>query len=376
MIPVADPGAQNTRLQPELSAAITRVIDGNSYILGPELEALEAEFADFIGTRHAVGVANGTDAIALALRALGIGPGDEVVVPSLTAVATAAAVEMAGATPVLVDVRAADCTMDPQSVLQAFSERTRAVIPVHLYGRPADLDQLVPMCEEQGIPIIEDCSQAHGAAIRGTRVGAIGVIGAFSCYPTKNLGAIGDAGLLTTNRPELAATLQRLRQYGWETRNFSLEAGVNSRLDEVQAAILRVKLRHLAEFNHARARIAARYQEAFADLAITIPSQGEGITHAWHLYTIQTTHRDRLGELLRSRGVGTAIHYPYGVHQQPAYQSARRVQSLEVTAAVSASTLSLPLFPELSDADVDRVIDAVRAAVQELGDGIGGTRGA
>lgn len=363
MIPVADPGAQNSALREELREAVQRVVEGNQYILGPELEQLEAEFASFVGTRFAVGVANGTDALALALRALDVGPGDEVVIPSLTAVATAAAVEMAGAQPILVDVRSVDCTMDVQALVNAFTDRTRAVIPVHLYGHPADLREIMALCEKRGVHVIEDCSQAHGAAIGAKRVGGFGVIGAFSCYPTKNLGAIGDAGLLTTDHPDVARRLRRLRQYGWEKRNWSLEPGVNSRLDEVQAAILRVKLRHLLGFNVRRTEIARRYQQGLLDLPLMLPSESSGVTHAWHIFCVRVPRRDAVREYLQSSGVGTAIHYPHGVHQQPAYASAHCVGTLPVTTDICSTTLSLPMYPELSDSQVSHVIDAVGQAL-------------
>ena len=363
MIPVSDPGAQNARLAGEIDEAIARVVRRGVYILGPEVEALEAEFAAYIGTGQAVGVANGTDAIALALRALDIGPGDEVVAPTMTAVATIAAIEMTGATPVLTDVSLADGTMDPSSLRSSLTDRTRAVIPVHLYGQAADLPAIMDICAEHDVPVIEDCSQAHGARMSGTRVGSIGLMGTFSCYPTKNLGAIGDAGLITTNDTALADRLRALRQYGWQERNWSLEPGVNSRLDELQAAILRVKLAHLDAGNHARLTIAHAYSGALADTGLELPRTRPGNTHVWHLYCVMSQQRDLVRRQLAEHGVGTAIHYPHAVHTQPAYRRLQQRVSLDIAEQVARTTLSLPMYPELERAQVERVIETVRQVV-------------
>jgi len=360
MIPVANPLAQAQRYEPEIRMAIERVLASGHYILGPEVEALEQEFATYIGTSSAVGVANGTDAIALALRALDVGPGDEVITVSMTAVATVAAIEMVGAVPVLVDVDPVYYTMDPEALSAAISPRTKTVIPVHLYGQPADMESILRICDSAGIPVVEDASQAHGASVNGRLVGSMGVIGAFSCYPTKNLGALGDAGLLTTSDPYLASRLKGLRQYGWLERNWSLEPGVNSRLDELQAAILRVKLSHLDEMNDRRSSLAKAYLQAVSGLPLIAPSIRERSVHAWHLFVLLSSDRERMQQSLRSMGVATSVHYPFPVHMQPAYSG--RITSagfLEMTERISVEGFSLPLFPELADSQHSRVVAAL-----------------
>lgn len=362
VIPVADPLAQRIALEAELHKAIERVMAGGHYILGPEVEAFESEFAAYIGVRNAIGVANGTDAIALALRALGLGPGDEVITVSHTAVATVAAIEMAGCTPVLVDVEPGYLTLDPAKLDEVFTKRTRAVVAVHLYGQPADLDRIQDFCARTGVALVEDVSQAHGARWGGRRVGSFGHVAAYSCYPTKNLGALGDAGIVTTNDPSIADRLRRLRQYGWATRNDSMEAGVNSRLDEVQAAVLRVKLRHLDEHNATRRAIARRYTEELAESAIRPLSIRSEVEHVFHLYVVEHHNRNALARCLAQRGVATAIHYPLAVHQQPAYRNRVATSDcLDVTEKAAERIISLPMFPELTPAQVNWTIDSVRS---------------
>jgi dTDP-4-amino-4,6-dideoxygalactose transaminase len=360
VIPVADPGAQLIALRPEIDEAIIRVLNSGYYILGPEVEAFEREFADYIGTTHAVGVANGTDALALGLRSLGIGPGDEVITVSHTAVATVAAIEQAGATPVLVDVEPGFLTLDPALLDEVLTDRTRAVVPVHLYGQAADLTRIQSFCALHNLALVEDSSQAHGTTWGGAKLGSIGHIGVFSCYPTKNLGALGDAGIVVTNDPVVADRLRRLRQYGWQDRNLSLEPGVNSRLDELQAAILRVKLRHLDSGNAARRAIAARYTSALAGTPIRPPTTRSEVEHVFHLYVIEDSDREALRERLAQRGVGSAVHYPLAVHQQSAYNGRIRTSSsMAVTEEAVQRILSLPMFPELDSASIDRVVRAV-----------------
>lgn len=361
IIPVANPQAQRLAMKAELDEAIQRVLSGGHYILGPEVEAFEAEFAHYIGVNHSVGVANGTDAIALALRALGLGPGDEVITVSHTAVATVAAIEMAGCTPVLVDVEAGFLTLDPDKLDEALTERTRAVIAVHLYGQPADLDRIQAFCNRTGVALVEDVSQAHGSRWRGRRTGSFGHVSTFSCYPTKNLGAIGDAGIVATNDHEVADRLRRLRQYGWVTRNDSLDAGCNSRLDELQAAILRVKLRHLDAGNAARRAIADRYTMAIAGTSLKPPTTRAEAEHVFHLYVAEASDREALAESLMQRGVGSAVHYTRAVHQQTAYRDrVRTSSSMEVTNGAVDRILSLPMFPELCEADIARVVSALQ----------------
>jgi len=366
-IPQADLKAGYLALKPELDAAAARVLASGWYILGQEVQAFEREFAAFQGARAAVGVGSGTDAIAIALRALGVGAGDGVVTVSHTAVATVAAIEMVGAVPIVVDVEADTYCIDPAdlaAVLAAPPVPVKAVVPVHLYGHPAPMDEIVALARRHGAKIVEDCAQAHGATLDGRTVGTFGDIAAFSLYPTKNLGALGDGGIVATDDEALAERCKALREYGWRRRYVSDEAGVNSRLDEMQAALLRVKLAHLPAANARRAAIAARYDRGLANLPYRLPQVRPGAGHVWHLYVIRTPRRAAVQAFLKDRGVGTNIHYPVPVHRQPAYEGriALGPSGLPVTDAIAPEALSLPMYPELSDADVDQVIAALRAA--------------
>ena len=360
MILCANPSAQFQAHQEEIEAAVLRVMRGERYILGTEVAALEKEFAEYIGTTHAIGVANGTDAIELALRALGIGPGDEVVTVSHTAVATIAAIESAGATPVLVDIDPDYYTLNPSQLSDVLSERTKVVIAVHLYGQAADIDAIQKFCQQHGLAFIEDVSQAHGATWSGKRLGSFGDIACFSCYPTKNLGAIGDAGLITTNKDELAEKVRGLRQYGWALNHYTSEfPGKNSRLDELQAAILRVKLKYLDESSAQRQEIADRYQSALAEVSgLKLPQTRQEAEHVYHLFVVQADRRSELQQYLQSKGVMAGIHYPAPVHLQPAYQG--RVccnQEMDVTETIKERILSLPMYPEFEKDSQNRVID-------------------
>jgi dTDP-4-amino-4,6-dideoxygalactose transaminase len=362
VIPVTDPGAQYLVFREQIEVAIKRVLDSGYYILGPEVEAFESEFAEYIGTQFAIGVANGTDALSLALRALDIGPGDEVITVSHTAVATVAAIEQAGATPVLVDVEPGYLTLDSTLLEQALTDRTKAVIPVHLYGQAADIARIQDFCRTHGLALVEDVSQAHGAKYDGRRLGSFGDISTFSCYPTKNLGALGDAGIVVTSDPALADRVRRLRQYGWVDRNFSIEQGVNSRLDEVQAAILRVKLPYLDAGNERRREIADSYSAAFRGSRIEVPQVRENNEHVFHLYVAQVDERDTVRDRLGAAGVHTAIHYPLPIHRQPAYLGrVRTATTMPITDLAAGRILSLPVFPELSAVSSNFV---ARAAVE------------
>ena len=371
MILCGNPREQYLARKSEIDAAIARVLDKGWYILGDEVRAFESEFAAYVGVRHGVGVANGTDALHLALAACDIGAGDEVITVSHTAVATVAAIEMAGATPVLVDIDPAFFTLDPEKLEAAITPRTKAIIPVHLYGQPADLDRILDIAGRKNLRVIEDCSQAHGAIYKGARVGAHGDIGCFSFYPTKNLGAIGDGGLLVTDDPALAERARLLREYGWAERYVSSISGWNSRLDELQAAVLRVKLVRLDEDNAARARIAHRYADALSDCGMIMPAERAEATHVFHLFVIRSERRDELQEFLRERGVGALVHYRVPVHLQPAY--AGRLagsDNLRNTETISTEILSLPIYPELEDGQADAVIAAVQSFASSLvGDG-------
>jgi dTDP-4-amino-4,6-dideoxygalactose transaminase len=339
-----------------------RVLDGGRYILGDEVKAFESEFAGYLGAAHAVGVGNGTDALELALAAVGVGKGDEVVTVSHTAVATVAAIEHLGAVPVLVDIDPATFTMDPAAIEAAVTPRTRAIVPVHLYGQPADLAPIAEVARRRGLKLVEDCAQAHGARYHGKRVGSFGDAAAFSFYPTKNLGAIGDGGAVVTSDDEVAKRARLLREYGWAERYVSHLAGWNTRLDELQAAVLRVKLRALDADNEKRAKLAAVYDAGLAGLpGLATPMTRAGSTHVHHLYVVRSAKRARLVEGLRARGIGTGIHYPVPVHLQPAYQGrVRCVGPLKATEQAALEVLSLPMFPEVPDEDLHRVVAAAR----------------
>jgi len=362
-IPAAHPLAQYLSHQAEIDAAIAAVLEGNRYILGPQTQAFEQEFAAYLGVRYASGVGSGTEALHVAIRACGLGPGDEIITVSHTAVATVAAIELAGATPVLVDIDRLTYTIDPSQIEAAITPRTKAIIPVHLYGAAANLNPIVDLARRHNLKVIEDCAQAHGTryASRDRVVGSYGDVSCFSFYPTKNLGAIGDGGLVATNDPVIAEHLNLLRQYGWRERYVSEIAGWNTRLDELQAAILRVKLRHLDEDNDRRRALAAIYAEQLAGF-VTIPIEPMNTRHVYHLYVIRHPRRDALMQFLRERGIGTAIHYPVPIHLQPAYcgRLAEGVGSLPETERAAQEIVSLPMYPELSEDDVGTVAQAIR----------------
>jgi len=368
-IPQTDPRAGYLERQAEIDAAIRRVLDGGMYILGPEAEAFERAFAEWLGVGHAVGAGSGTDAIELALRACGIGQGSEtadlVFTVSHTAVATVAAIERAGATPVLVDIEPGGFTIDPTALEAALRSpppgRPAAVIPVHLYGEPADLASILELARAHGLRVIEDCAQSHGALYRGRKTGSFGDFACFSFYPTKNLGALGDAGIVATGDAALATAAREIREYGWRERYVSAVAGINTRLDPLQAAILAVKLPRLASENERRRAIAAAYDENLADLPLQLPRRQADRSHVFHQYVIRTAERDRLREHLRAAQIGTGIHYPVPVHLQPAYRDiAVGPSGLRQTEIVCREILSLPMYPQLADAALARVLGAIR----------------
>jgi len=363
MIPQSSPKASYLAHREAIGQAVARVLDSGWYILGSETRAFEEEFAGYLGVRHAIGVANGTDAVALALRACGVGEGMQVATVAHTAIATIAAIEMAGGRPMFVDIDAATYGMDPEKLdatLAAHPGQIGAVVLVHLYGRPADVRAIASICDRHGVALIEDCAQAHGATVAGRRVGTWGRAAAFSFYPTKNLGALGDGGAVATSEDAVAERLRLLRQYGWKERNNSLIAGVNSRLDELQAAILRVKLPALDAENSARRRIAGRYTELLQGTGLHLPGLDEG--HVFHQYVIRSAQRTALIDDLRRAGIETAIHYPIPAHLQAAYRGRCGVGSggLGVTERIVGEILSLPMFPQLPEVDAERVGGAVR----------------
>jgi dTDP-4-amino-4,6-dideoxygalactose transaminase len=369
MIPQADPGAGYRAQKAEIDAAVQRALESGWYILGKEGAAFEAEFAAWLGAgQHAVGCANGTDALALVLRGLGIGPGMAVATVSHTAVATVAAIEMVGATPLLLDIDPDTYTMDAEELASVIDHPPpglpplKAVIAVHIYGQACELGPMLEATRAAGIPLIEDCAQCHGATLDGQMLGTIGTAAAFSLYPTKNLGALGDGGVLSTADAELAERIAAIRQYGWKERYISSLVGINSRLDEVQAAILRVKLTALDAGNARRRAIAAAYDAALAGSSVAPPHRRPGAEHVFHQYVLRTEDRAAIQAQLKAQGVGTGIHYPLPVHLQPAYQDRTPLgpAGCAETAKAADEVLSLPMYPELTDAQVDRICTALR----------------
>ena len=366
-IPQANPKANYEAHRQEIDAAIRRVLESGWYILGGEVAAFEREFAAYCGVEHAVGVGSGTEALHLALKALSIGPGDEVITVSHTAVATVSAIEWTGARPVFVDICAESYTMDPSAVEQAITKRTRAILVVHLYGQSADLQPILEIGDRYHVPVIEDCAQAHGATYHGRRVGGWGIIGCFSFYPTKNLGAIGDGGMVVTRDAALAERVRLLREYGWRERYISSISGWNSRLDELQAAILRVKLAYLDKENARRRHLAGLYHTLLAETPLTLPREMPYGQPVYHLYVVRSPQRDALRAYLAARGVQTGIHYPVPVHLQPAYATlGYTAGSLPVTEQIAREILSLPLFPELEESALRNVAGAIKAFHREM----------
>lgn len=361
MILCGNPQAQYLTHQTEIDAAIRRVLDKGWYILGAEVAAFEAEFAAYIGAAQAIGVGSGTEALHLALRACGVGPGDEVITVSHTAVATVAAIELVGATPVLVDIEPDFFTLSPQRLEAAITPRTKAIMPVHLYGQPADMDSILEIAGRRNLRVIEDCAQAHGVIYKGRRVGSLGHLACFSFYPTKNLGALGDGGMVVTSQPDLGQQVRLLREYGWAERYISHTVGLNSRLDELQAAVLRVKLRHLDADNAARARLAAIYTQNLPNHNLILPPTRPDVTHVYHLYVVRSARRDELQQHLRANGIAALVHYPKPVHLQPAYHGRLPgCDHLPETERAAQEILSLPIYPELSEPEVLAVINAIR----------------
>ena len=350
----------NAPHEPAISGAIARVLDSGWYILGKECEQFECAFADYCGVGYCVGVANGLDAIELVLRAYGIGPGDEVIVPAQTFIATWLAVSHTGATPVPVEPDPRTYNIDPSRIAAAVTERTRAIIPVHLYGQPADMDPIRELARERGLRVIEDAAQAHGARYKGVRAGALSDAAAFSFYPGKNLGALGDGGAIATDDKALADTLRSLRNYGSTVKYQHDLRGVNSRLDELQAAILREKLRTLDVENAARARVAARYLDGLRDTPFQLPHVLAGTEPAWHLFVLRTRERARLVEHLRANGIGHMIHYPTPCHRQKAYADAAW-PALPLSEQIHDEVISIPMAPYLEGHEVDAVLRALRS---------------
>jgi len=359
-VPFLNLAAQHAAIGKEVSQAVEKVLTGGHYVLGPNVAEFEKEVAAFTQTRFGIGVNSGSDALTLALRALEIGPGDEVITSPFTYIAPAESIHQVGAKIVFADIEKRTFCLDPDDVARKISPRTKAIIPIHLFGQAASLAEIRALSEAQGIAIVEDCAQAIGAKYHDQSVGSIGRMGCFSFYPTKNLGADGDGGMVVTNDEALAKKLRMLRVHGIEKRYYHDLHGFNSRLDEIQAAILRVKLPHLNQWNSRRAEIAARYSEAFAKLPLQLPVTAPGNTHIYHVYAVLTEERDALQKFLGERGVPTIIYYPQPLHLQKVYEDLGfRRGDFPVAETVSEKILPMPMYPELTDAQVDYVCEVV-----------------
>ena len=359
-IKFANPSVSLKKYKGEIKNAVNRVLYSNSYILGAEVQKFEKNFSNFIGTKYSLGVANGTDALEIGLKALGINKGDEVITVSHTAVATVAAISNVGATPVVVDVENDYLHIDPIQVQKAITKKTKAVIAVHLYGQSIDLKKLLSICKKNEIFLIEDVSQAHGAKYKDKKLGSIGIIGCFSCYPTKNLGAVGDAGVITTNNKKIFNKMKLLREYGWRKKFLSEINGRNSRLDEIQAGILNVKLKKLNLENKMRLKIANIYEKKIKNKKISFLSRRKLSSHVFHLFVIKVYDRTALKEFLHKNNVSTGIHYPIPIHLQPGYKNKiKKVGKLINTEKNASHILSLPMYPELKKKEIDRVVQLI-----------------
>lgn len=359
IIRCADPKKQYLTDKTEIDKAIVKVLNSESYILGAEVSAFEQEFAEYNHVAHCVGVNSGTDALILTLRAMGIGSGDEVIIPSHTALATASAVMMAEATPIFADIDLDSFTISARSIEELVSPRTKAIIAVHLYGQPCRMNEIKKISDRHGLALIEDCAQSHGALYEGARVGSIGDAGCFSFYPTKNLGCIGDGGAVVTKDPQLAQKIKQLRQYGWDANRISRISSGVSRLDELQAAILRVKLKGLDAANAKRIATAGKYKEFLNGTEYIAPAPLPNTNHVFHLYVIRAQKRDDLIKKLLEQGIHLGLHYRVPVHQQPLFQNKKESPKLENTESVANEIVSLPMYPELTSSDVERVIEGL-----------------
>lgn len=363
MIPMVDLEEQYRQLKSEIDAGLLAALQSAQFILGPNVRAFEQEAAAYLGVEHAIGCASGTDALHLALIAAGIEPGDEVITPAFTFIATAEAIRYAGAEPVFVDNDPDTYNIDPAQVEVAIGSKTRAVLPVHLFGQPADMEALNDLCEKRGLVLIEDCAQSFGANIRGRQTGGFGAFGCFSFFPSKNLGGYGDGGLITTNDEKAAVTLRALRNHGSHTRYHHERIGYNSRLDELQAVVLRVKLKYIDEYNENRRRVAHLYDELLADSPVKTPYERPGGHHVYHQYTVLTPERDRLMAHLKEAGIASAIYYPIPLHRQQAFANDYRHVHLPVTEQICAQCLSLPIYPELKNEAVARIAAVIRESL-------------
>ena len=362
-IAMVDLRLQYQSLRDDIRKALDETLANGAFIMGPNVHALEEEIAAYLNVRHALGCASGTDALHLALRALNIGPGDEVITPAFTFAASAEAIEYVNATPVFVDIEPNSFNIDPERIEQAITDRTRAIIAVHLFGLPADLEAIRLLTKDKNIFIVEDCAQSFGASYNHQKTGSIGDIGCFSFFPSKNLGGCGDGGLICTRDDELAAQIKLLRNHGSPRRYEHSIVGYNSRLDEIQAAILRIKLKHIDRYNRQRYQNASRYTAALSTVDVQTPEESSHSTHVYHQYTILSAQREKIIAALSRENIASAIYYPKGLHRQTAFQDARQAH-MPVTEHTSAHCLSLPMYPELSAAQIDRIAGVVRCAVE------------
>ena len=360
-VPYLDLRAQLKPLRAELDAAIARTLDNCSFCLGPDVAQFEKDFAAFCGAQHALGFNSGTSALHVAMRLLGVGPGDEVITTPYTFIATSWAISYCGAKPVYVDIDEATFNLDPKLIEKAITPRTKAILPVHLYGQPFDVDAVAAVCKRHNLPFVEDAAQAHGAKYQGKSIGTFGAVSCFSFYPAKNLGACGEGGALVTNDAALAARAKSLREHGSTVRYHHDEVGYNYRLEGIQGAVLGVKLKHLAHWTRERQRVANRYAELLKDTPLQLPTVTAGNESAWHLYTVRSPRRDELKKFLDENKIGNAVHYPMPLHLQKVYASlGYKPGDFPVAEKASREVLSLPMFPELTDAQIQRVADVVK----------------
>ena len=361
-VPYLDLKAQLQPLRAEIDAVIARTLDNCSFCLGPDVAQFEKDFAAFCGASHALGFNSGTSALHVAMRLLDVSPGDEVITTPYTFIATSWAISYCGAKPVYVDIDPATFNLDPKLIEQAITPKTKAVLPVHLYGQPFDVDAVAAICKKHNLPYVEDAAQAHGAKYKGKSIGTFGAVSCFSFYPAKNLGACGEGGALVTNDAALAARAKSLREHGSTVRYHHDEVGYNYRLEGIQGAVLGVKLKHLARWTRERQRVAARYAKLLADTPLQLPKVTAGNESAWHLYTVRAPRRDELKKFLDENKIGNAVHYPMPLHLQKAYaQLGHKAGDFPVAEQASREVLSLPMFPELTDAQIQRVAEVVRS---------------
>jgi dTDP-4-amino-4,6-dideoxygalactose transaminase len=365
-IPLLDLVAQYHTIKDEMDQAVLGVMESGKFILGSNVSVLEKEVADYLGVKHAIGVASGTDALVLALRAVGVGPGDEVIVPTFSFFATAGTVMNVGARPIFVDIHPKTYLMDVGAIETAITPKTKAIIPVHLYGQPADMDEVMGLAEKHGLKVIEDNAQAFGAEYKGKKTGAIGDVGCLSFFPSKNLGGYGDGGMVTTNDDGIAEKVRMLRVHGWQKKYFPEILGYNSRLDAMQAAVLRVKLKYLDAWNARRAEIAHEYSKYLGALGLRVPVEAPDRTHVYHLYMVAFDERDTVQQKLKEAGIASAVYYPQPLHlAEPCREFGTREGQFPVSEECSQTLLALPVYPELTGAQIEEVLGAVERIVQE-----------